>query len=213
MVWSNWPWVELQRAKPKDLPSAITIANSLVDFRPDWAPADLRKEKGKANTTSFQKNSERPHQKEEYGWWCGKAEKLSSEANSSKSYSGCFTCQRPHRARDCPKKEKLNPLVIEEDNSDSDGGPSRVNPLQLVNAIKTENGDAQKDLMYATTLINGKTVPAMMDTGASHNFIAKRQVPLVDAKLTLEQDKDNEFTGPVGVWVWRTGWMFDWSLG
>lgn len=67
--------------------------------------------------------------------------------------------------------------------------------------------------MYATTLINGKTVPAMMDTGASHNFIAKRQVPLVDAKLTLEQDKDNEFTGPVGVWVWRTGWMFDWSLG
>lgn len=47
----------------------------------------------------------------------------------------------PHRAKDCPKREKLSALVAEgakEVESDSES-PTRVNPLQLLNAIHTES--------------------------------------------------------------------------
>lgn len=74
---------------------------------------------------------------------------------------------------DCLKKKKFNALVTKEDNSDSDVGPSRVNSLQLLNAIKAENGISRKDLTYMTTLIKRKEIFVMMDTGASQNFISK----------------------------------------
>lgn len=184
----NWPRAELQRAKPKDLASAIAIADSLVDFRPDRAPTDPSKEKGKAKATSFQKKPKKDTSKKKYtsGGDAGKQKKsYSSEANTNKSYAGCFICQGPHRARDCPKKEKLNALVTEEEETDSDGGPSRVNPLQLLNAIKAESDGPQKGLMYVKTLINKKVVYAMVDTGASHNFIAKRMAKSLG--LTVSQ--------------------------
>lgn len=84
------------------------------------------------------------------------------------SPSRLFICQdHPHCARDCPMTEKLNALVMEEDNSDYDGGPSRVNPLQLLNAIKAENVVSQKGLMYVEVLINAKIICAMMEVGSS----------------------------------------------
>lgn len=77
-----------------------------------------------------------------------------------------------------------HPCLEGEDNTDSDGGPRRLNPLQLLNAIKAENGEPQKGLMYVATLIKGKMVFTMMDTGASHNFIDKQmiKVPRVESE-------------------------------
>lgn len=63
--------------------------------------------------------------------------------------------------------------MTEEDNLDSEGGPSQVNSFRLLNVIKKENGVPQKVLMSVATLINGKMVSAMKDIVVSHSFISK----------------------------------------
>ncbi|KAL0315103.1 UNVERIFIED_CONTAM: hypothetical protein Scaly_2889100 [Sesamum calycinum] len=75
--------------------------------------------------------------------------------------------------RDCPKRGKLNALVAEAD--DDEGGSPRVNPLQLVSALQ-ERPPTQKGLMYVRVQINGKAVMAMLDSGATHNFVADREI-------------------------------------
>ena len=49
--------------------------------------------------------------------------------------SGCFICDGPDRARDCPKKEKLNALMAEDGEDSGVKIPTRANPLQLLNAM------------------------------------------------------------------------------
>ncbi|KAL0393057.1 UNVERIFIED_CONTAM: hypothetical protein Sradi_2528500 [Sesamum radiatum] len=75
--------------------------------------------------------------------------------------------------RDCPKRGKLNALVAEAD--DDEGGSTRVNPLQLVSAMQ-EKPPKQKGLMYARVQVNVKAMMAMLDSGATHNFVADREI-------------------------------------
>ncbi|KAL6329429.1 hypothetical protein AAG906_020862 [Vitis piasezkii] len=66
----------------------------------------------------------------------------------------------PHRAKDCPKREKLSTLVTVNDKGESDlETPPRVNPLQLLN------------------------VKASVDSGATHNFVATREATRLGLKL------------------------------
>ena len=50
--------------------------------------------------------------------------------------SGCYICDGPHRARDCPKKEKLNAIMAEDGEDNGVEGPIKSNHLQLLNAIR-----------------------------------------------------------------------------
>ncbi|KAL0352295.1 UNVERIFIED_CONTAM: hypothetical protein Scaly_1618200 [Sesamum calycinum] len=68
-----------------------------------------------------------------------------------KADSGCFIGGGPHRARDCPKKEKLSALIA----GDEQAEPSRVNPLQLLNAIRHEKKSSVNGLMYVDVVVNG----------------------------------------------------------
>ena len=68
---------------------------------------------------------------------------------------GCFICNGPHRAKDCPKREKLSALVTTDDKGDSDSETApRVNPLQLLNMINGET-PVQKSLMHVHAVVNG----------------------------------------------------------
>ena len=99
---------------------------------------------------------------------------------------GCFICNGPHRARDCPKREKLSALVTADDNGESDSEtPLRVNPLQFLNVINGET-PVQKSLMHVHTVVNGVQVKALMDSGATHNFVATRTATKLG--LNLEED-------------------------
>ena len=100
---------------------------------------------------------------------------------------GCFICNGPQRAHDCPKREKLSALVTEDDkaNSDSDELPLRVNPLQLLNVIRGQT-TALKSLMFVETLVNGVRVKAMVDSGATHNFMTTIESERLG--LNLEED-------------------------
>lgn len=76
--------------------------------------------------------------------------------------------------RDCQKKGKLTALIsqLTEESSDSDG-PSRVNPLQAINALVTKKPPSCRGLLYVPVMINGRELKAMIDTGATDNFIAE----------------------------------------
>ncbi|KAL0328234.1 UNVERIFIED_CONTAM: Transposon Ty3-G Gag-Pol polyprotein [Sesamum calycinum] len=88
--------------------------------------------------------------------------------------------------RDCPKRGTLNALVAEAD--DDEGGSPRVNPLQLVSALQ-ERSPTQKGLMYVRVHINGKAVMAMLDSGATYNFVANREIQKLGLTLTQHSSR------------------------
>ena len=100
--------------------------------------------------------------------------------------AGYFICNGLHRARDCLKREKLSALVTADDKGESDlKTPLRVNPLQLLNVI---NGETlvQKSLRYVHVVVNGVQVKALVDSGATHNFVDTREA----TRLGLKLEKD-----------------------
>ncbi|XP_012851858.1 PREDICTED: uncharacterized protein LOC105971552 isoform X2 [Erythranthe guttata] len=102
--------------------------------------------------------------------------------------------------RDCPKRSKLNALMRESDSEESDETRS-ANPIQMLSALvvdKAPNGT--KGLMYASVLINGKEVKAMVDSGATHNFVAEREVKKLGLTLSKHASQVkavNSEAGPV----------------
>ena len=102
---------------------------------------------------------------------------------------GCFICNGPHRDKYCPKSEKLSALVTADDKANTDlDSPSRVNHLQLLNAISGEN-QPQKTLMHVQVLLNGIRVKAMVDSGATHNFVATSEASRLDLKLVDDDSR------------------------
>ncbi|KAK4381519.1 hypothetical protein Sango_2961700 [Sesamum angolense] len=86
----TWAQTELRRQGVKDLPSAISAADRLVDFRVT--------------------NHSDPEKKK--GFWKGEGE--------VRTKKGCYLCNGDHRMRDCPKRGKLNALVAEADEDEGD---------------------------------------------------------------------------------------------
>ncbi|RVW87492.1 hypothetical protein CK203_036260 [Vitis vinifera] len=71
--------------------------------------------------------------------------------------TNCFLCDGPHWAQDCPKRKALNAMIEEKENE----------------------GEAQ-------ALVNGKTTKALVDTGATHNFVSEAEAK----RLQLQASKE-----------------------
>ncbi|KAK4397635.1 hypothetical protein Sango_1239000 [Sesamum angolense] len=158
-----------------DLPSAIAATNQLVDFRvtsgsePEKKKKDSGKDKGKDK--KFKKNKE----------VTGSGNKDTAQFSVDRNKKGCYLCKDDHRMQDCPKCGKLNTLVAE---ADDEGRSSQINPLQLLGAMQ-EKPPKQRGLLYFRVQINGKVVMAMLDTGATHKFVADQEIQKLG--LTLAQ--------------------------
>lgn len=70
----------------------------------------------------------------------GVSKKSKSGDSQEKKDLGCFICDGPHRAKDCPKRDKINAMVkkTEVALSVAEASTSRMNPLQLMNALREE---------------------------------------------------------------------------
>ena len=101
--------------------------------------------------------------------------------------SGCFICDGPHRARDCLRKEKLNAIIAEHGENNGMEVPTRANPLQLLNAIRVEA--THRGLMYVELLTGGQKIVALVDKGATHNFILTREIARLGLKLVKDDNK------------------------
>ena len=188
----GWAQTELRRQGVRDLPTAMAAADCLVDYKlGNTVPTQKAKSEGNKKAKFEGKNHIKAGWKNLKGKAPGEQvavtkliEKGGKTTQPANRPTGCFICTGPHRARDCPKREKLSALVTGDDkvNSDSDEGPSRFNPLQLLNVIRGQSTNS-KALMFVETLVNGVQVKAMMDSGATHNFVATRESERLGLKL------------------------------
>lgn len=53
---------------------------------------------------------------------------------------------------------------------------SRINPLQLLGTRRAVKGSPSHSLLYVPLTLNGREVQAMVDTGATHNFIREATI-------------------------------------
>ena len=163
----------------RDLPSAMSAADALVDYKFNKPSGDDEKCKSKNKGKDKQKKDGKKNKNKQKENWGNKSKGDSSTPQQSKEQSklnvGCFICNGLHRARDYPKREKLNAMVAEDEKGQSNEEvPSRVNPLQLLNALNA--GDHSKGLSYVQVEVNGNGVEAMLDTDATHNFVDESMV-------------------------------------
>ena len=76
--------------------------------------------------------------------------------------------------------------MIEEKEKDGD---AHVGLLRLLNALKAKpvpKTPQSKGLMYVEALVNGKATKALVDTGATHNFVSKREAKRLELQASKE---------------------------
>ena len=71
-----------------------------------------------------------------YNSWKFKLKEENSQSKTDQTNNGCFICDRPHRAKNCPNCEAT--IVDNKSRKRSNSTIIRVNPLQLLNAICVE---------------------------------------------------------------------------
>ena len=101
--------------------------------------------------------------------------------------SGYYIYDGPHRAIDCPKKKKLNAIIVEYEENNGSEVPTRANPLRLLNSIRVEA--THKGLMYVKLLTGGQKIVTLVDSGATHNFISTRETARPGLKLAKDDIK------------------------
>lgn len=96
-----------------------------------------------------------------------------SSLKDPKTQPGCFICNGPQHAYECPKREKLMALINRTD-FDHDDEQTRVAPLQILGAIQSGRKVQDGGLMYILMTLNAKRVAMMVDTSITHNFVLDR---------------------------------------
>ena len=186
----GWAQTELRRQGVQDLPSAMAATDCLSDYLVTSSPTPTQKGKGHSKESNRKsdgklsksggKGWKKPHDAQA---------KVGERATSSQTTrpSGCFICDGPHRARDCPKNEKLNALRAEDGEDSGAEAPTRASPLQLLNAMRAEA--THRGLMYVELLTGGQKIVALVDSGATHNFISTREAARLGLKLAKDDSK------------------------
>ena len=124
----------------------------------------------------------------------GKAKQIEASMKKAKPNVGCFICGGPHYAKEYPKREKLNAILIDE--SETEETVTHINPIRVLNYLVTqvddsvdESSPADIDLVYLDVLRHGKLgvmdtlmyvkirvndmeINAMLDSGAMDTFVA-----------------------------------------
>ena len=104
-----------------------------------------------------------------------------------KPRSNCFLCDGPHWAHQCPKRKALNAMIERE--TEQEGDNTHMGSMQLLNALKAKQTKKQpqsKRLMYVEAQVNGMPAKAMIDTGATHNFVSEGEARRLKLKISTE---------------------------
>ena len=186
----GWAQTKLRRQGVKDLPSTMAAADCLFDYKVTSSPTPTQKGKGQKQESSRKSESKTSKSSGGKGWKRPDAQaKVGERATSSQATKPlrCYICDGPHRARDYPKKEMLNGIIAEDGENNGSEIPTRVNPLQLLNVIRAEV--THRGLMYVELLTGGQKIVALVDNGATHNFISTKETARLKLKLTKDDNK------------------------
>ena len=182
----EWAQNELRRQNVTTLAAAYEAADRLTDWHSQGGSSDV-KGKEKRGPPNLKAHNTRPFKKVASNSQGGGsrppiygknvAKKFPSEkatnGNSFKPKDAtvkrkleCFICQGDHFARDCPFKGQLHSLVKASDDDANNQTMGHIKRLCAVREVKSEHS-----LLYVSALINGRLCQAMVDTGASHEFM------------------------------------------
>ena len=174
----GWAEQELRRRGVQDLATTMEVAESLMDFQREDSSQTKPSFKGSHAKGGGDK-----------GYKSYNAKEGSSAASTSREGKGgdrrrdfkpktnCFLCDGPHWARECPKRKALNAMIERE--TEQEGDDTHMGSMQLLNALKAKQAKKQpqsKGLMYMEVKVNGMSAKAMIDTGATHNFVSDEEV-------------------------------------
>ncbi|CAL5345953.1 unnamed protein product [Camellia sinensis] len=187
----QWAQLELQRRGVKDISTALTMAETLVEYtKPEASNLESTKEgQGKGGGATWAKeweDSKAPRYKEGRSKSPTGKDWRKEAKKENKPKDNCFICDGPHWARDCPKRKSLSAMLEREERDEQ----ACMGSLQLLGAIEakpTASTHGDKGLMYVEGKINGKAAQVMVDTGASHNFIKAEEAKRLGLRLDRGQ--------------------------
>ncbi|KAL6312753.1 hypothetical protein AAG906_020640 [Vitis piasezkii] len=151
----GWAQTELRRQGVHDLPTAMAVANCLMDYKMGDTISTMQKPKSKGG----KKAKVESKTSKKSGWKKQNKKGGAGVKPMKKTTKFCIPpddrmlhLQWPIPSQDYSKRKTLGPY------------PSRVNPLQLLNVIHGETL-IQKSLMHVHAIVNGVRVKAMVDGG------------------------------------------------
>ncbi|KAH9727005.1 hypothetical protein KPL70_008489 [Citrus sinensis] len=196
----DWPKTELDRRGVQTLDDSVTAAESLTEYSTQSKDkkanqgkggGESRKEKGNNRKDWGQKKP--PSNKSGQG-------KSESKKEAPKPRNPCFICNGPHWVRDCPEKKSLNALVAQLKSNptmSSEEPQLSMGSLQCLGALNRQQPALKKKgLMYVSIKINGQTIRALIDTGATHNFVSVDEAKRLGLKATKEGGTMKDVNSP-----------------
>ncbi|KAJ0894123.1 putative nucleotidyltransferase, Ribonuclease H [Helianthus annuus] len=174
-----WAKTELERRGVQDLSSAIAIAEGLTDYsRRESRNKDRKSSHEKGGGEKSAQNKESTTRKSP-PQWKARDKKPSTKENK------CFICDGPHYARECPKRASLHAMIAQ-----AEGGHEEedvcMGSMQILTAIKAmveTRPSPNKGLQFVQANILGNQVRALVDTGASHNFMSIEEARRLGVKF------------------------------
>ncbi|XP_061956833.1 uncharacterized protein LOC133678522 [Populus nigra] len=177
---SLWAQAELRRQNVKDLPSAIAAADSLVDFKM------VTRDGSVAVPLKFKTRDKRDDKRDEkfggggykpgFDKGKGKQADVQQSRDSNKPNSGCFICGGPHYARECPKKERLNAILVGE--SEQEEAVTHINPMRVLNCLIAEMQDSVAESSLVETNLARIDVLRQGKLGAGDTLMLVTQLGL-----------------------------------
>uniref|UniRef100_A0A803N1E8 Uncharacterized protein n=1 Tax=Chenopodium quinoa TaxID=63459 RepID=A0A803N1E8_CHEQI len=183
----------------KTLAEAIVVAESL-----DEVSSGSRRDKGKKIVEDDEDGEEASVQPRVKNGAYGKdkakskGDSRNGEGKSCKPFS-CFFCGGPHIANNCPQRHKLSSIVANMGEESAPTGrigaivmseSAHLANMRLLNAAEVEDGEPKErasskaegtsinprgSMMIVNGEVNEAPTRFLMDTGASHNFLAKEE--------------------------------------
>ena len=184
-----WAKTELRRRGVQDLASAIAVAESLIDYS-NTKESNKAKEKKSSSSKSGGAHSQTPRKEGSGTQGSSKPRddksKLKRDKGGSSSNVKCFLCDGPHYIKDCPAKRAISAITVtsQAEGSEANKDGALMGSLQLLNVIQAAPKVQAKGLLYVDATINGKAVTAMVDTGASHNFVSIEEAQRLGLRTT-----------------------------
>ncbi|KAL4285448.1 hypothetical protein GQ457_16G025850 [Hibiscus cannabinus] len=190
-----WAKTELKRRGVQDLADAIAKAESLVDYsnhkestpKPrDWKSIQA-KGGGERSQRQESHRDDSPLRHKESSPWKGKMKATDSQNSRKPSSNKCFICDGDHWVRECPQRQALSSLLARHQESNDDDScqeGAHIGSLQQFNGIQSTPKTEATGLLYADVTVNGKATRAMLDTGASHNFVSIDEADRLGLKAT-----------------------------
>ena len=204
----RWAQQEVERRNVKTLAEAIAVAESLIEI-----PRESRRDKGRRveegdqdDEASHPKAKHADHGKDKAkSKWESKGDDRDG-GKPSKPFK-CFLCEGPHLARNCPVRQKLNAMVANEEEPAPEmsmgamalGEKAHFARMRLLNTTSVEEdvpkGEASStnegtgvkqgnSLMAIDGEVNEVPTRLLVDTGASHNLLAKEEAKALGVKFT-----------------------------